>query len=195
MKKLLLLLFVGFLSTNTLAQHVSRIEGGIEVGATYPTIDYGGTKSKGGIAVATELRYNLPYQPIDIGVRASVSRLIRDVVLPEEVYYDSYERDDMVMVEIVGDYNFNHGGNIAYFVGGRLGYAWYDCATPEFDIDPENQTVNAIYKNKGSGLAFSPRIGVEFFRRLRLTCSYTIANKYNSHMMIGADFVFGGGKR
>lgn len=196
MKKLLFLaLFIVLSALEPSAQTVSRIEGGLELGATYPTADYGGIKSKGGIAVAAELRYNLPYHPIDLGVRASVSRLIRDVVLPEGVYYDSYERDDVMMVEVVGDYNFNHGGNVAYFIGGRLGYAWYDCATPEFDVDMDNQTVNAVYKSKGTGLVFSPRIGVELFRRLRLTCSYTIANKYNSHMMIGVGVVIGGGKR
>lgn len=75
-----------------------------------------------------------------------------------------------------------------------IGYAWFDTVKPELEVDTTDQMVMAVYGEKGNGIVFSPRIGVQMFR-LRLTCSYTIANKYNSHMMSGVGFVIGGGKR
>lgn len=194
MKKIVCLFLAVSLSVAGLyAQEAKRIEGEIGIGYPWVTGKYDGLQQHGGVAFSAELRYKLPYQPIDLGVRASVTRLIRKVDRSIEMF-DPYLRDDVLAIEATGDYKFNNGGNTTLLVGCRLGYAWFDSVNPELEVDTMDQTVTAVYGEKGNGVVFSPRIGVQMFR-WRLTCSYTIANKYNSHMMIGVGVVIGGGKR
>lgn len=180
--------------TTTYAQQINRLEGEIGIGYAWASGKFDGLKQQGGANLAIELRYNLSNKPFDVGVRASVTRLIRRVDQAMD-FFDPHLRDDVMAIEVVGDYNFNRGGSTTFFVGCQFGYAWYDRTNPRLHVNETDQAVSEVLGEKGNGVVCTPRIGMEIFHRLRLTCSYTIADKYNSHMLIGAGFVFGGGKR
>lgn len=137
-----------------------------------------------------ELRYNFHDTPFDVGFHYSFGRLKRESPLSSGYRQEFDYRNFMV----VSDYNFKHSGRISTFFGLGIGYS--------------RQTSNyvAIRGDKplsGDGLApidfrnsvcVMPRIGVEFFRIIRLTASYKIMGADYSCLEVALGISFGGWK-
>ena len=128
-----------------------------------------------------ELRCNLPHPHWDLGIYFAVAEAV------DGIQYD--KANDLYLFEVttymfpVIDYNWRRGEKISYFVGGGMGMY-----TSNIDDDIDDET--------DAGLGIMPRVGAEFFNRLRLTADYkwNIQGTYN-YLNLSIGFVFGGGRK
>jgi len=144
-----------------------------------------GTQVAPGAFFLIEGRYNVPGTPFDVGVQGYMGGYHRNNVAP----VDGHRSGRYIMPRIVtlyGDYNFRQWRRVSLFGGAGLGYA------------------RVVNKHSGSGvgntvrenfLAITPRVGAEFFHRVRLTFDCKLVSKYYSAFGVNVGFVLGGGAR
>ena len=175
-KTLLTMLCAIFLScTKAVAQDylpVKNLELEVKVGTTYPTDHLVGSKRLG-VQFGVEGRRNFNDSPFDLGAELYMGAAFRH-----------YEGEGMshrcFSFSAFGDYNFSRGANVSPFVGIGIGLA--DC-----------NNIKGSYGTEGKSVLFTPRVGVEFSRHLRLTFDARIArNGYNT-IGLSVGYVFGGG--
>lgn len=128
-----------------------------------------------------EARYNFPRVPLDAGIRFGLGALNRawtDAGADVTYHYKS--------LQAVADYQFCRGKNVAPFVG--MGIGWVHHKDDRWL--PAGHTT--LYSN---GVWFTPRIGVELFRVVRLTVGWNVAERPYRSLECGLGLVLGGWKR
>lgn len=190
MKQILLICFLmlGFMANAQIAElekGVRSIEvevgGGAILGAGKLNFD----KAKPGGMGFGEIRYNFRRQPIDVGVQVSGNVFNRSSRETGNLGFTS------VNCLVVSDYNFRRTKNISLFTGLGLGLAWHENSAPITYIGETGYIIGGANKS----FCFMPRVGAEFFHRLRITLNYKLEEKANRHFNISAGIVFGGGRR
>lgn len=124
-----------------------------------------------------ELRCNLPQSHWDLGMYFAAGGT------EEGAPYTEYNRTHLdevttYMLPVI-DYNWWRGKNVSCFLGGGMG-----------------MSTSRINGNTDAGLCLMPRVGAEFFNRLRLTADYkwNIDGLYD-YLNFSVGFVFGGGRK
>lgn len=173
MKRLLFLLFA-FLPLSVFAQRqaveVRRIEGSISFGASFFEDNfYDSTAGEVGLLSSLELRCNFRSVPMDVGVMSMNDIRAGDC----ELCNGSWENNLSFLA--VSDYNFHRGERVSYFVGAGVGATFYNADTAK--------------------LCFMPRVGMEFFNRLRLTMAYMVGPKAKNTLNLTLGVAIGGGRK
>lgn len=150
-------------------------------------------ETRPGLGVVGELRYNFPGIPIDIGIqgrgqiwgRQSLSESASD----EYKYAGEKLNYLSANVLLVSDYNFRRGQAVSMFVGAGVGMAF---------IEENSSLTRAGYgvyvgSGKSKSFCFMPRVGAEFFNRLRLTLFYQFEDKANECFGLQVGLAIGGG--
>lgn len=170
---MLLLNSVGMAAQENLP--VKRFEFEVKMGPNYPIDSYKGNRNIGG-SWGLEARWNMN-TPFDIGA---------------EIYWGVADRDEqgenfsyrIFSISTFVDYNFRRGQNVSPFVGIGLGDA--DCCVLE------HQSIGGS-SDDGTAIVFTPRVGVELWRHLRLTLDARIARKGYNTIGLSVGYAFGGG--
>lgn len=171
MKRLLLVLFA-LLPMCGFAQEVEvrRIEGSISLGASFFEDNfYDSTAGEIGLLSSVELRYNFRSVPMDVGIMSVVDIRGGDC----ELCNGSWENNLTFLA--VTDYNFRRGNKVSYFVGAGVGATFYNADTTK--------------------LCFMPRVGMEFFNRLRLTMAYMAGPNAKNTLNLTLGVAIGGGRK
>jgi len=187
MKKLLLLLVLFLIPVVHLSaqnyNNVRLVEFELGMG---PNIGnkYNGAKSEIGGQFLAEIRLNMKESPIDAGLQLSLSFLSRKGT---STYYYDHSISHTILTTYV-DYNFRKWKRMSLFGGFGIGFAFvdngYDTTIPGSQDD---------FTVLDRSFLLSPRIGVEFFNRVRLTIDYKMLSKEYAYFGASVGFVFGGG--
>lgn len=169
---------------------VKNWEWELKFGGTLPLSGGEYSKAQLGPALGAEVRYNLEDSPLSLGAKIDVTVARKDISEPSLVNMPKQPEETLEMgyrtfnFSVLGDYNFRQGRNVYPFVGVGLG------------IGMQHECEDAVYDNDGhAALAFTPRVGVELFRHVRIACTATITKKDYSNIAFTLGYVFGGGKR
>lgn len=152
-------------------------------------------ESRPGLGLAGELRYNFHSVPVDIGIqgrgqiwgRQSLSESASD----EYKYAGEKLNYLSANVLLVSDYNFRRGQSVSMFIGAGVGVAFFE----------ENSSLEragySLYVGNGKSrsFCFMPRVGAEFFNRLRLTLFYQFEDKANECFGLQVGLAIGGGMK
>ena len=171
MKRLLFVLFA-LLPMCSFAQEVEvrRVEGSISLGASFfEDSFYESTAGEIGLLSSVELRYNFRSVPMDVGVMSMMDIRGGDC----ELCNGSWEGDLSFLA--VTDYNFHRGRKVSYFVGAGVGATFYNADTTK--------------------LCVMPRVGVEFFNRMRLTMAYMAGPNAKNTLNLTLGVAIGGGRK
>jgi opacity protein-like surface antigen len=171
MKRLLFVLFA-LLPMCSFAQEVEvrRVEGSISLGASFfEDSFYESTAGEIGLLSSVELRYNFRSVPMDVGVMSMLDIRGGDC----ELCNGSWENNLSFLA--VADYNFRRGKRVSYFAGVGVGATFYDANTTK--------------------LCFMPRVGMEFFNRLRLTMAYMAGPNAKNTLNLTLGVAIGGGRK
>ena len=157
-------------SLNTAAQSdlpVRRFEFEVKIGGTFPIENNVGDRDFG-TGGGLEIRWNMD-KPFDIGLELYAGFAAR---------YGQGEdlSHNLKAISVFTDYNFQRGQTVSPFVGIGLG-----CAEGN----------NNGYVD--SAILFTPRVGLELWRHLRLTFDARIARKGYNTIGLSVGYVFGGG--
>jgi hypothetical protein len=133
-----------------------------------------------GFTLGSEVRLNLLEKKISTGLQFAFTGWNR--TSPQGSYIN---HQNPFIFSVVGDYNFlNVHRRIVPFAGIGLGYSivrsWL-----YMDSDTED------YLTLASHFACSPRVGVEFFKRIRLTAEYRYIGNRNNFFNVKLGFVIG----
>ncbi len=173
----------------TVTREVSALEfevgAGILVGADKLNFD----NSRTGASFFVEGRYNLPRIPVDIGVQVNGSIFHRESEQAGELKFKAWN------ILAVSDYNFFRTSRVSLFAGVGFGYAYLEETAPISFDDTQRNRLGFFSAGERHGGCFVPRVGVEFFHRLRITFDYRLQEKANRHCNLSLGFVFGGGKK
>lgn len=160
---------------------VQRLEGDLFVGLTEPMGNYHNGDATVGPAFGAELRYNVAGTPWDFGIQLSVATAVRKFNHPYPGYDDEYDQSNRsVNLMAVGDYNLRQGQKINPFAGLGFGVSFNDVVSDK------------IYNTSGTSAVVMPRIGVEFFKCLRITVAPIINRKGYNTCMFTLGYTFGG---
>lgn len=133
-----------------------------------------------GFTLGSEVRLNLLEKRISTGLQFTFTGWNR--TSPEGSYVN---HQNPFIFLVVGDYNFlNVHRRIIPFAGIALGYS-IDRSWP-YSIDYEGD-----YYTLTSHFACSPRVGIEFFKRIRLTAEYQYIGNKNNFFNVKLGFVVG----
>lgn len=166
MKKLIAIIALLF-TTATFAQTEERSVRRIEI---EPSI---GIATEGFITFGIEGRYNFNHRPWDVGINSA---------------FDLYGG----RIIVVGDYNFSRNKDCSFFIGTGAGWA----NTSILNIDEAiEQCGDACCASTQDCLCFSPRIGLELFRHLRLTATINTYNFKQAELAISLGVAIGGGNK
>lgn len=194
MKKLFLLLILPLVGISSIhakspGRKVAPIEAEIGAGAIFGGDKLDFDNNRIGATFYTEARYNLSRLPLDVGVQVAGAIFHRESDNAGDLKFKSWN------LMAVTDYNFRRCGNVSFFAGIGLGYAFLDNSAPiAFDNSGPNWAGFSTGSKKGS-FCFMPRAGVELFHRLRFTLDYKMQERANRHFDLTVGFVFGGGRR
>jgi len=191
MKKILLGLFLATsLLTNAQTLPVKNWELELKFGGTLPLSGNNTTTAQLGPAMGAEVRYNLEDSPFSLGAKIDLTVARKDingkniVTMPnqsDEIREMGYRT---INLSVLGDYNFRQGRDINPFVGVGLG------------LGIQHRGEDAVYEHEGhSAMTLTPRVGVELFRHIRVTCTATITKSDYSNIGFTLGYVFGGGKK
>ena len=171
MKRLLFVLFA-LLPMCSFAQEVEvrRVEGSISLGASFfEDSFYESTAGEIGLLSSVELRYNLRSVPMDVGVMSMMDIRGGDC----ELCNGSWENNLSFLA--VTDYNFRRGKRVSYFAGVGVGVTFYNVDTTK--------------------LCVMPRVGMEFFNRMRLTMAYMVGPNAKNTLNLTLGVAIGGGRK
>ncbi|MBR5441153.1 MAG: porin family protein [Prevotella sp.] len=155
---------------------VKRFEFEVKMEPNYPMDSYKSSSRNIGGSWGLEARWNMN-TPFDIGA---------------EIYWGFADRDYLgenfsyriLSISTFVDYNFRRGQNVSPFVGIGLGDA--DCCVLE------HKELGGS-SDDGTTIVFTPRVGVELWRHLRLTLDARIARKGYNTIGLSVGYAFGGG--
>lgn len=150
-------------------------------------------ETRPGLGVVGEFRYNFSGIPVDIGIqgrgqiwgRQSLSESASD----EYKYAGEKLNYLSANVLLVSDYNFRRGKSVSMFIGAGIGMAFFE----------ENSSLTRVGydvyagSGKSKSFCFMPRVGAEFFNRLRLTLFYQFEDKANECFGLQVGLAIGGG--
>lgn len=161
---------------------VRPVEFELHFGAALPLDHIPASNASGGPVLGMELRYNFKNSPMDVGIALDFTSLYYEF---ESVPDELEQNNHTTTIGFTTDYNFGQGRNVNPFVGIGLGLGVHDALLDV--VDGTNDCNNTV--------EFSPRIGVELWRHLRLTLSGNIACKYYNGVALTVGCVLGGGKK
>lgn len=167
MKKLTLLLAILLLAGSAFAQTQKREVRRFEI---EPQI---GIASTSFITAGIEYRYNFNQRPWDVGINCSMDF--------------SGSR-----ITAVGDYNFARNKNTSFFIGIGAGWANTDILNIDEAIEEYGDSCCASTQDC---LCVYPRIGLEFFRHLRLTATVNTYNFKEAEFLLTLGVAIGGGRK
>ena len=166
---------------------VRPFEGGVFFGTSTPLFGYHGGKNKFGGMLGLEFRCNIEDSPVDIGVLLDITSAEREYSLGrygDKVTTVPYRQNNRTATAaVVCDYNFYQGKLVNPFIGIGYGACLYEAI---------NQV---IYDSNGKCMIFIPRVGVELFRHLRITCASHLSRKGYHNVSMSIGFVLGGNPR
>ena len=143
-------------------------------------------KNRTGETGFIEIRYNWRRLPVDVGLHIGGTIFGREMrESGEKLNFSSGN------FMLTSDYNYRRDSNCSLFAGLGIGYATFgNSAQTEY-------VGNGGYKDNGSSSSFCvmPRVGVELFHRLRLTCAYVIEERANRHFSLSLGIAIGGGSK
>lgn len=197
MKKALFILSV-FCSLTLSAQnykHVKPLEIEAFIGPVYNLqLEYRG-RSINAITVGIEGRYNITNSPFSLGVRTSYTHY-HTRSNPYSIQYQSYNFSGTF------DYNFRYWKKINLFAGIGTGLSIIDmfCYTNlPLIVQPTNgvKASNCPYGGlilpwNEYKMNFNPRVGAEFYNRIRVTTGFNFEEKKESYFYMTIGFVLGG---
>ena len=185
MKKVFLILFIcyssfGFCQTNN---NVKSFEFELFIGPIF-SINYNNSEfTNVGGTFGLEGRYNLSQTPYSIGLNAKFAGFNRN--------YDNsnWENIKNINIGLAFDYNFRYWRHISLFTGAGLGISLLD------DDRYSSISISPVLSREKTTLCFNPRLGAEFFKRIRLTADINIIDAEHSFIGLNLGFVLGGGNR
>lgn len=163
----------------------AELGGGITFGAS-ALHAAGFDKAKTGATGFFELRYNMRRLPLDVGFRIGGTVFGREICRTGEKL--NFSSGNFMAVV---DYTYRRSSGCMLFAGAGMGLATLgNSASIECLGD-------GGYVDNGSdrSFCFMPRVGVEFWHRLRLTCSYMVEDKANRHFDLTVGIAIGGGRK
>lgn len=164
-------------------QEIKRFEFELGAGLTTPLGSYHDGKAQTGAALEMQGRYNFKGSPWDCGLLLELTTARRGFAPMDRTDLDIWQSNRTLAFAATGAYNFRQGNKINPFAGVAIGVANNDVVGDD------------IYPSTGTSLFFSPRIGVEFFRHLRLTISSNISKKGHHNLQLSLGLVIGGGRK
>lgn len=155
---------------------VQRMEGELRGGLSFPLGDYDSRMAPVSGTFGLEIRYNLKGLPWDCGLMFDMATGHMGYRLPDYGWYSSYQSNRSLAFATLGEYNLRQGRRVNPFVGAALG------------------VVSTKVKGEGYGtsMLFAPRVGVEFFRHLRLMAQLNVCGKRYNNLSITIGLVIGG---
>lgn len=203
MRKIVFVIFCTFVLVCK-AQNVSVKTFEIEpfIGATLGTSSLSGYNHQVGPSLGLEGRWNLKAMPLDLGVQLYVGSAVYDNENVECKDKDVSCRTVATMFFI--DYNFERGTNISPFVGLGVGVHTYNVtkASPFWGLgiglhlyNMVDGDYNHFQGDNTTGIGISPRVGIEFFRRLRVTLIGHFGNRIYNTAGLSIGYSFGVGKK
>ncbi len=187
MKKLIFLAiatvcFISAEAQNGSSQPVKDVEGEVSLGFNAAGQNIA-DKNIVGLNLGLEMRANFE-RPFDLGVRFDQSFNYADAGICEV-------RTRSTTLQLVGDWNFRRGSNVAPFIGLGIGYLG-----GSIDCDyPLESTVSDDTFNNVRTFVVTPRVGIEFFNRMRLTASYAISHSDYCNFRLSLGICIGGGRK
>lgn len=134
---------------------------------------YIGIASTSFLTTGIECRYNFNQRPWDVGINSA---------------FDFYGG----RIIAVGDYNFARNKNSSFFIGAGAGWANTSILNIDEAIEEYGDSCCASTQDC---LCFSPRIGLEFFRHLRLTATVNTYNFKEAEFLLTLGVAIGGGRK
>ena len=132
-----------------------------------------GIASTSFLTMGIEYRYNFNQRPWDVGLNSALDFNGGRIIA-------------------VGDYNFARNKNCSFFVGAGAGWA----NTTIMNIDEAiEQYGDSCCASSQDCLCFSPRIGLELFRHLRLTATVNTYNFKEAEFILSLGVAIGGGRK
>ena len=132
-----------------------------------------GVASTSFLTTGIEYRYNFNQHPWDVGINCSMD------------FNGS-------RITAVGDYNFARNKDSSFFIGAGAGWA----NTTILNIDKAiEECGDSCCASTQDCLCVYPRIGVEFFRHLRLTAAVNTYNFKEAEFLLTLGVAFGGGRK
>lgn len=174
---------------NKSAYSVGCVEGEVGTGLVFGTGKVGFDKINPGAAFYAELRYNFKKLPLDAGLHVAGNIFQRESDMAGQLKFKSWN------FMAVADYNFRQQSKVSFFAGAGVGYASIENSAPIVFDDSQPNWGGFTTGTKSGSLCIMPRIGVELFHHLRVTASYLLADKANSHFNLTIGVTFGGGPR
>ena len=167
MKKFSLIIISLFITSLSFAQSKERDVRRFEVELHI------GIASTSFLTTGIECRYNFNQHPWDVGINSA---------------FDFYGG----RIIAVGDYNFARNKNSSFFIGAGAGWA----NTSILNIDEAiEQCGDSCCASTQACLFVSPRIGLEFFRHLRLTATVNTYNFKEAEFLLTVGVAIGGGRK
>lgn len=161
---------------------VRPVEFELCAGVAFPLDHIPASNASSGPILGMELRYNFKNSPMDIGLVLNFTSIYYEFDhVPEELEQDNHT----TMIGFTTDYNFRQGRNVNPFIGVGLGLGVHDALLDV--VEDTNDCNNTV--------EFSPRVGVELWRHLRLTLGANISCKYYNSVGLTVGYVIGGGKK
>ncbi|OAV64645.1 hypothetical protein Barb6XT_02736 [Bacteroidales bacterium Barb6XT] len=134
------------------------------------------------LMLGSELRLNLCEGKVSPGIQFSLSGWNRKYI-PSYADRPYNRHQQAIMFIFVTDYNFTEiHPKIMPFAGAGIGLSAIEYKESGFEIP----------SHTASHLIASPRIGVEFFNRVRLTGEYRYQGNYNNFFAVKIGYVIGG---
>lgn len=162
-----------------------EIGGGITFGAS-KLRGVGFDKTEVGQTGFVEIRYNLNRIPVDIGLHLRGTVFGREMQkIGEHLNFSSGN------FMITSDYNYRRNSNCMLFAGLGVGFASFGNSAQIEYLD------DGSYMDNGSNgsICVMPRIGVELWHHLRLTCAYIFEERANGHFNLSIGIAIGGGRK
>lgn len=148
---------------------------------------YNGARAEIGSHILSEIRLNLNRVPVDVGLRFAIGSFSRKGT--SSYFYSHILRHKTLTT--YADYNYRKCRNVNLFGGVGVGFSFID--------NEYKSTIGTGPANHSTlicrSAVLSPRAGVEFFNRIRLTAEYKLMKKEYATFGINLGFVFGGGYR
>lgn len=145
--------------------------------------DFGAYPRIGG-QILFEYRYNIPGNNLSLGTQCSLGYFNR-IDYNIDRRYKISNKGSMVTYL---DYNFRLKERVSIFTGIGVGLAAIDYEYPQWISD---NTYEQEYLFSRSAVV-TPRVGVEFLKRLRLTVEYRLMRKDYSYFGVNLGFSIGG---
>lgn len=130
---------------------------------------------------AFETRYNFKNSPFDIGLSFDRMLIYRtEVESPGSIFNNSKNKyNGSGSISLIPGYHFLHRENLYAFTGVGLGYGWANL-----------KSYNSIHG--GSCLHAEARVGVELYKKVRFSISYSSNGEFNKAILFNVGICFFG---